>query len=184
MQPAVLHVPVARLRPAGGFQIDPALIYALTRLESNFDPAAVSPAGARGLMQLMPGTANAILAGGGAQLHDPATNLALGQRLLIQLARYDTIGSDLIRLLTAYNVGNGTFARWLDVMRHEDDPLLFIEAIPGDETRSYVPRALAYTWLYAAQMGLPSPSLDELAAGLWPRLQVRPTTRPTVVRLH
>ena len=48
---------VPRLRPAGGFSVDPALVYALTRLESNFDPAAISPAGARGLMQIMPDSA-------------------------------------------------------------------------------------------------------------------------------
>ena len=55
-----LRFPVPRLRPAGGFSIDPTLVYALTRLESNFDPAATSPAGARGLMQIMPATAQYI----------------------------------------------------------------------------------------------------------------------------
>ena len=55
-----LRFPLPRLRPAGGFRIDPALVYALTRLESNFDSAAVSPVGARGLMQIMPTTAQFI----------------------------------------------------------------------------------------------------------------------------
>ena len=184
MQPATMHLPATRLRPAGGFQLDPALVYALTRLESNFDPAAVSRAGAQGLMQLMPNTANYMRAGSASQLRDPGTNLDLGQRLLIQLSQYESIGADLIRLLAAYNVGNGTFAHWLETMRHEDDPLLFIESIPGEETRAYIPRALAYTWLYAAQLGLPSPSLDELAAGLWPRLVTRPDRRPVTARIH
>ncbi len=46
--------------------------------------------------------------------------------------------------------------------------MLFIESIPNDETRGFVPRALTYTWIYAARLHLPSPSLDELAAGAWP----------------
>ena len=75
-------------------------------------------------------------------------------------------------------------ARWLGTIGHETDPLLFIEALPGDETRAYVPRALAYSWLYAAQLGLPSPSLDELAAGLWPHLQAPTPRQEAVVRLH
>ncbi len=186
MQPAAARLPATRLQPAGGFKVDPALLYALTRLESNFDPAALSPAGARGLMQLMPGTAQYVMAGTGRlpELHDPAANLEVGQRYLIALSRLDTIGSDLIKLLASYNAGPGNFARWLDTMHPETDPLLFMESLPGEETRAYVPRALAYTWLYAAQLGLPSPSLDELAVGLWPRLQARPHRHEAVVRLH
>ena len=176
-QPATVHLPATVLRPAGGFRIDPALVYALARLESNFDSAAISRTGARGMMQIMPSTASFVLNGTRGrpiQLHDPATNLDLGQRVLLQLAQVDVVGTDMIRLLAAYNAGHGTFTRWLDTMQHTNDPLLFIASIPGDETRAYVPRALAYTWLYAAQLGIPSPSLDDLAAGRWPRVQVRP----------
>jgi soluble lytic murein transglycosylase-like protein len=186
MQPAAARLPPTRLQPAGGFKVDPALLYALTRMESNFDPTAESPAGARGLMQLMPGTAEFVMAGTGrtVALHNPATNLDIGQRYLLQLASLDTVGADLIKLLASYNAGPGNLARWLDGMQRETDPLLFMESLPGAETRAYVPRALAYTWLYAAQLGLPSPSLDELAVGLWPRLQTRPSRREPVVRLH
>ena len=77
-------------------------------------------------------------------------------------------------MLASYNAGPGNLGRWLATMGSEEDPLLFMEALPGEETRAYVPRALAYTWLYAAQMGLPSPSLDALAAGVPPGVQVRP----------
>jgi hypothetical protein len=45
--------------------------------------------------------------------------------------------------------------------------------VPLDETRAYIPRALALTWLYAAQLGLPAPSLDEIAAGEWPTFEER-----------
>lgn len=190
MQPAAVHLPQSRLRPAGGFKIDPALVYALTRLESNFDATAVSRSGARGLMQLMPVTAKFVMAGTGLapRLHDPAANLDVGQRYLLHLAQLDGVGDDLIRLLASYNAGPGNFAHWLETMQEEADPLLFIESLPGEETRAYVPRALAYSWLYAAQLGLPSPSLDELSAGRWPKLdgppQVLPARHDFAVRLH
>ena len=179
-------MPPGDLRPAGGFILDPALVYALTRLESNFDPAAVSPAGARGLMQLMPHTAKYVMAGTGVspRLHDPAANLDVGQRYLVHLSHLDIVGDNMIRLLASYNAGPGNLALWLDSMQQESDPLLFIEALPGEETRAYVPRALAYTWLYAARLGLPSPSLDELSAGLWPSVPARLARREALVRLH
>ena len=165
---------VPRLRPAGGFTTDPALIYAIARIESNFDPAAISPAGARGLMQIMPGTAR-FLAGLAEDsdrlpaLHDPAVNLSLGQRYLNFLAATDIVAGDKLRLLASYNTGPGAFSRWGTAIRDQGDPLLFLEAIPIDETRAFVPRVLAHTWLYANRLGLPTPSLDELAAGAWPR---------------
>lgn len=165
---------VPRLRPAGGFTTDPALVYAIARIESNFDAAAVSPAGARGLMQIMPGTAR-FLAGLAENserlpaLHDPAVNLSLGQRYLNFLAATDIVGGDKLRLLASYNTGPGAFSRWGAAIRDHGDPFLFLEAIPVDETRAFVPRVLAHTWLYAHRLGLPTPSLDELAAGAWPR---------------
>ncbi len=107
-----LRFPVPRLRPAGGFSIDPTLVYALTRLESNFDPDAVSPAGARGLMQIMPATAQYItgdLFFEPDRLHEPASNLNIGQRYISYLARQDGIDNDLMRMLASYNAGPGQF---------------------------------------------------------------------------
>jgi soluble lytic murein transglycosylase len=167
-----LRFAVPRLHPAGGFRIDPALVYALTRLESNFDAAAVSPAGALGLMQIMPVTARYVMGSealGGPALHDPSRNLDVGQRYIAFLGRQDGIEGDLIRLLASYNAGPGSFLRWSAAVRDEDDPLLFIEAIPNDETRAFVQHVLTYTWIYAARLRLPAPSLDELAAGDFPR---------------
>jgi len=167
--------PLPRLNPAQGFRVEPALLYALARQESNFDAAAISPAGARGLMQVMPATA-AYLAndpsfvGDGAQrLHNPGLSLELGQRYLHYLARSEAVGGDLIRLLAAYNAGPGNLAKWLPAARHRGDALLFIEAIPFDETRSHVQRVLAYSWIYASRLGLPAPSLDQLVQGEFPR---------------
>jgi soluble lytic murein transglycosylase-like protein len=162
---------VPRLRPRGGFIADPALIYGLARTESNFDPESVSAAGARGLMQIMPATARFVGSGaeGRVTLHDPAVNLDLGQRYLVYLAGLDVVGGDLLRMLASYNSGPGGFGRWAGSVQDAGDPLLFLEAIPGDETRAFIPRVLAYTWIYAARLHLPAVSLDELAAGAWPR---------------
>jgi hypothetical protein len=69
-------------------------------------------------------------------------------------------------------------------VRDGGDPLLFIEAIPPDETRAFVPRVLAYTWIYAARLHLPTPGLDELAAGGWPRYHRAEAVREPPARLH
>jgi soluble lytic murein transglycosylase-like protein len=166
------HSVLPRLRPAGGFRVDPALVYALTRVESNFDAGAVSAAGARGLMQLMPVTARYVeheASLRNARLHDPAVNLELGQRYLMFLAAQDSIDDNLLWLLASYNAGPGGFLRWSTTVNDDGDPLLFIEAIPNDETRRFVERALTYTWIYAARLRLPAPSLDAMAAGEFPR---------------
>jgi soluble lytic murein transglycosylase len=166
-----LRFAMPRLRPAGGFSIDPPLVYALTRLESNFDSGAVSAAGARGLMQIMPSTANYIsdLPYAAERLHEPAYNLEIGQRYVSYLARQDGIDNDLLRVLASYNSGPVSFMRWGADIRDQDDPLLFIEAIPLVETRTFVQHALVYSWIYAARMRLPAPSLDALSAGEFPR---------------
>lgn len=175
-----LRFPVPRLRPAGGFKIDPTLVYALTRLESNFNSGAISPAGARGLMQIMPATAQYITGDvlfEPDRLHEPASNLEIGQRYIAYLARQDGINNDLIRMLASYNSGPGNFGRWGADIRDRGDPLLFIEAIPVAETRAFVPHALLYSWIYAARMHLPASSLDELSAGEFPRFTPREQER-------
>jgi soluble lytic murein transglycosylase len=175
-----LRFPMPRLRPAGGFSIDPALVYALTRLESNFDPAAISPAGARGLMQIMPATAQYItgdLFFAPERLHEPSSNLQIGQRYVAYLSRQGGIDNDLIRVLASYNSGPGNFLRWGPEIRDNNDPLLFIEAIPVAETRAFVAHVLVYSWIYAARMHLPASSLDDLSAGEFPRFTPPPQER-------
>jgi soluble lytic murein transglycosylase len=167
--------PMPKLMPQGGYRVDPALLYALALQESRFNAAAVSPAGARGLMQIMPATASYLardpsLQGDGAQrLHDPGYSLELGQRYVHYLARHEGVDGNLIRLLAAYNAGPGSLLKWLPAHGHRDDPFLFVEAIPFDETRGFVQQVLTYSWIYASRLGLPAPSLDQLAAGSFPR---------------
>ena len=74
-----------------------------------------------------------------------------------------------MRLLASYNAGPDATLHWAADLHDDNDPLLFIEAIPNDETRRFVRRTLTYTWIYAARLHLPAPSLDEMAAGAFPR---------------
>ena len=172
-----------QLSPRGGFVLDRALVYALIRLESNFNPAAVSAAGAHGLMQIMPQTAGYIagdagrFTGAAARLHDPALNVQLGQRYLVYLGHNSIVNNDLIRLLASYNAGPGNVGHWS--VPGGDDPLLYIEAIPPAETRAFVHRAFTYMWIYALRLGETAPSLDTLAAGAWPRFE--PARAPVVL---
>jgi len=166
--------PLPQLLPAGGFRIDPALLYALALQESRFDPTAVSRAGARGLLQIMPATASYVandpsLRLNADRLHDPGLSLEIGQRYVHYLARHEMVQGDLIRLLAAYNAGPGNLSRWLPAQQHRSDPLLFVESIPVHETRAYVQRVLTFKWIYASRLGLPQHSLDELAGGAFPR---------------
>ncbi len=178
--------PIPHLRPDGGFTVDPALVYAVARTESNFDATMTSSAGARGLMQIMPETASFIVGSSraGGMLSDPEYNLYLGQRYVSYLATHEAVGGNLLRLLASYNSGPNGFAKWSGTLRDNGDPLLFIEAIPIDETRAYVPRVLTYTWIYAARMHLPASSLDELAAGAWPVFHPMSPRQEPVGRIH
>ena len=114
---------------------------------------------------------------------DDANTLASLARAF-RLAGHEAVNGDLIRLLAAYNTGPASFSRWAPQVHDNGDPLLFIEAIPLDETRAHVPRVLTYTWIYASLMHLPSPSLDELAGGLWPRYHPYQDPRAIPVHLH
>jgi soluble lytic murein transglycosylase-like protein len=168
--PRLTGEPAVRLRPAGGFVVDPPLVYALVRHESNFHPGAVSRTGAQGLMQILPSTAHAVAGSEARKLQEPAVNLTIGQQLLLTLAGDDAINGDLIRLLVGYGQGQGGLRKWVDAVRDDGDPLMFIEAIPNGSTRLFIQQALLYSWRYAAELRLPASSLDALAAGRFPRL--------------
>jgi len=162
--------PLMPWRPAGGYRVDRALVHAVVRKESRYRARARSGAGARGLMQLMPRTA-AFVAGervARKRLYDPAVNLDLGQRYILHLLDQPVVGGDLVKLLAAYNGGPAKLGAWLRRGAFADDPLLFIEALPSPETRSFVEQVLTALWLYRARLGQPAPSLDALAGGDWP----------------
>ena len=154
-----------------------ALILALIRQESGFNPKAKSHRGARGLMQLMPGTASFVARDrrfrGSKRntLFDPETNVSLGQKYIDILMKDSRIKGDLFRLVTAWNAGPGNLNKWTRKIKHQNDPLLFIESIPLRETRIFVERVLTNYWIYQSRFGNPTPSLDAVAAGRWPAYQ-------------
>lgn len=166
--------PVPDWRPQGGFTLDPALLMAITRQESNFAAGASGSGGARGLMQLMPATARYIsrdktLRGtGGNRLFDPEYNLTLGQRYIRHLQSLPGAG-DLFSLIAAYNAGPGAVESWRQ-RANTRDPLLFFESLPNPHTRNYVGRVLADYWIYQHRMGIQGKALDAVAEGRWPQL--------------
>ena len=180
--------PVPPWRPSGGFEVDRALVYAFMRQESQFNPRAVSPAGARGLMQIMPGTAK-IVHGAPVprdKLLDPVFNVTLGQRYLARLLATESVQGDLIKLAASYNAGPGNVTKWQQ--RHGDkvdpqagDALLAIETLPSPETRHFITRLLYSYWMYSERLGQPTPTLDAVARGLWPTY-VAQDGRSTTIR--
>jgi len=134
------------------FGVDPLLLVALVRQESVFDPEALSPAGARGLAQLLPGTA-AFTARGLDVTFDPAwitlpdLNLHLGAAHLAELLR--RFGGRAEVAVAAYNAGAPSVLRWLH-RPQADDRDAFVESIPYQETRAYVRSVLRNRELYRA----------------------------------
>jgi soluble lytic murein transglycosylase-like protein len=158
--------PVPEWRPSSGWSVDRALVLAIARQESGFNPRAKSPAGATGLMQLMPGTARAMGASG--KLTDPSVNLEIGQRYVRHLLDDDSIKGNLLFFAASYNCGPANLARWMQTIHHNGDALLFLESIPMRETRAFVERVLTNFWAYRNQLGQGSPSLDAITSGDWP----------------
>lgn len=156
------------------YAVDRALIYAFVRQESAFNERAKSPAGARGLMQLMPRTASFVARQRSLRgrkkdtLFDPELNLSLGQRYIGQLMSDRSIANNLFRLTTAYNAGPGNLRNWERKMKYGRDPLLFIESLPSRETRLFIERVLTNLWIYRDRLGQPSPSKDDVVSGAWP----------------
>lgn len=178
--------PLPSWMPQDGFEIDRALIYGIIRQESGFDTRARSARGARGLMQLMPKTANYVdeddELDNRHELYVPELNLALGQRYIAHLLDLDRVEGDMFRLLAAYNAGPGNLGKWSKRVDYRDDPLLFIESIPSRETREYIEKVLANVWVYRFRLGQPVPSLDQVAAGDWPRYESADRSSGPVMR--
>jgi soluble lytic murein transglycosylase len=164
--------PVPPYQPAGGYAVDQAVVLAFARQESRFEPTALSKAGARGVMQIMPQTAVTIthdrsLAGSNkGRLDDPIYSITLGQNYLRDLL--DRQNGNLFSIAAAYNAGEGNLSKWQSLRDNDNDPLLFIETIPLSETRDYIKRVMTNMWMYHRRLGEPAAGLDDAAAGAWP----------------
>ncbi len=143
------------------FATDRAAVYAITRQESMFQVDAISTSGARGLMQLMPGTAEdtakkvGIAYSKSRLTSDPRYNALLGSTYLgDQLRRYN---GSLLLAAAAYNAGPGNANAWIvafgDPRADNVDPVLWVELIPFQETRKYVQRVLGNYLVYSARLG-------------------------------
>jgi soluble lytic murein transglycosylase len=147
-------------------KLPPGLLWAVMRQESGFDPAALSPARAVGLMQLLPETARPVadelsLPHDDARLTSPPYAIRVGAHLLRKLL--DQFHGDIALAVAAYNGGAESVERWLSrapAMQLDD----FVERIPFKETRDYVARVMGnlarYGYLAQGEAGVPRIELD------------------------
>lgn len=146
-------------------QLDPYLIAAVILTESNFRENAVSPKGARGLMQLLPSTAEWIAEKNGEsdfhpdKLFEPGYNIAAGSRYLAELLKQ--FNDNEVMALAAYNGGRGRVQHWLEEGTW-DGSEANLEQVPFGETRAFVRRTLKnyrnYRRLYGNEWEIPSPA--------------------------
>ena len=167
--------PTPNWTPDTGWRVDKALVYAHTLQESGFRNKVVSPAGAYGLMQIMPAAATDYMRERGVSvdksaLTRPSTNIDIGQRHLERLRDMGLTQGLLPKVIAAYNAGPKPVGEWNSIVRDNGDPLLYIESIPYWETRGYVVTVLRNYWMYEGQTGRDtSASRSALAQGMWPR---------------
>jgi len=136
---------------ANVYNVDPFLLAAVMKTESNFNKRAVSERGARGLMQIMPETGMWIAGQIGEpafnpeQLFDPGTNIKLGAWYITDLEK--EFNGDIVLVLAAYNGGRGNVKEWLK-KKNLSDGQSTIEQIPFPETRLFIQKVLLYHRIY------------------------------------
>ena len=144
------------------------MVYAIARQESAFNPGAVSSAGARGLLQLMPATAKQTASSVGLPFSkarlttDPAYNATLGAAHLGELV--ENFGGSYVMTFAAYNAGPSRVAAWVKAYGDPRDPKVdvvnWIELIPFTETRNYVQRIMENLQVYRARLGSPALTIE------------------------
>lgn len=151
------EIPKTAKMPTG---LDPALVFAITRQESMFNAGAVSPAGARGLMQVMPQTGAAMarelgLSHSPAKLIEPGYNATIGSAYLKK--RLGEFDDSFILTFAAYNAGASKVREWInrfgDPRDPRVDPIDWVESIPYPETRNYVQRVMENVQVYREALG-------------------------------
>ena len=169
-----LGYPVLKLPSGAG--PEPALVHSMIRQESAFDPEAVSRAGARGMMQLMPATAKNMSKQEGLRYSrrrltsDPDYNIRLGRGYLAEMI--GDFGGSYVLAVAAYNAGPGRVRQWIgkfgDPRDGAVDTIDWIETIPFSETRNYVQRVLEALQIYRIRLNGPGTAMaleQDLAHG-------------------
>lgn len=160
----VLHragFPLAAGLERADYPVPPELVLAIARRESEFDPAVISPANARGLLQLLPGTGEMMARRLGIEgfsaaslTTDPALNARLGAEYLGQLI--EEFGPALSLVTAGYNAGPGRPRQWLeslgDPRRGDMDLIDWVESVPFAETRNYIMRVAESLMVYRARL--------------------------------
>ena len=190
MPPMSARFPTPDWKPVRGWRVDRSLVFAHALQESKFITVARSGAGAKGLMQIMPGTARDLAKSMDIEhrddlLSDPAFNVEYGQSYLEMLRDSVHTQGMLPKVIAAYNAGPGSVQKWNNGgLRDNGDVLLFIESIPFRETRHYVEVVMRNFWLYQMKDAAQNPrttagrpaSITTVAANEWPRF---PQTQAT-----
>ena len=169
------HAPSYALHPLAPIQhpVPTELVLSIARRESEFDPGVISPVGARGLMQVMPRTAQEVAGWLDVEysetklLTDPTYNAVLGATYLERLAQQ--FNGNAVMIAAGYNAGPSRPERWMqergDPRRGDMDIIDWIEHIPFTETRNYVMRVTESLPIYRARLGRdphPVPFSEEL----------------------
>ncbi len=163
-----LAYPDAVSGAAAATDIDPQLLFAIARQESAFSPDAKSPAGALGLMQLMPSTAKYTAKRSGLNyrtrdLLKPEANITLGSRYLNSLL--SQFEGNRILAAAAYNAGPTRVRQWLRASEGKKPFDVWIETIPFKETRGYVQNVLAFSVIYGYKLGQQPAMVKPVEAG-------------------
>tara|TARA_B100002019_G_scaffold222884_1_gene195740 strand:+ start:502 stop:2277 length:1776 start_codon:yes stop_codon:yes gene_type:complete len=153
---------------------DKALIYAIARQESGFNPRARSSSKAMGVLQIIPSTAAFIMKNKEYRLrrsknhllYNPPHNISIGSKYIKFLFTLPIVNNDLMWMLASYNAGPGNFKKWTKDRNYKyKDTLLMLESLPARETRNYIKLVLTNLWVYKTRFNQDNTILLSLASG-------------------
>ena len=153
---------------------DRALLYAIARQESGFNPRARSSSKAMGVLQIIPSTAAFIMKNREYRLrrsknhllYNPPHNISIGSKYIKFLFSLPTVNNDLMWVLASYNAGPGNFQKWTKDRNYKyKDNLLMLESLPARETRNYIKLVLTNLWVYKTRFNQDNTVLLSLASG-------------------
>ena len=153
---------------------DKALLYAIARQESGFNPRAKSSSKAMGVLQIIPSTAAFVMKNRDYRLrrsknhllYNPPHNVYIGSKYIKFLFDLPFVNNDLMWMLASYNAGPGNFKKWSKNKNYKyEDTLLMLESLPARETRNYIKLVLTNLWIYKIRFNQDNNILLSLASG-------------------